>query len=163
MRSLRKGCRAGTVYLRRGRFKEGRSLISHFDLHTSDGKEPFEERSIAFQGDTQVFGRDFATLAPLRLELGAFRAEGIRQSFHHLADESIRLFDCSSRLIDKPGLNRIPPCAEPAAFLVMKERHGLVRGLHRTSGTPFSFYWDAFVHDALRNAPSSVFNRSSNS
>src|SRR5262245_55924277 len=110
--------------------------------------------------------------------------------FEHLTDKRIRLFDRGSRLIDEPGLNRVPPGAESPPFVVVEQQDWF---LFRSSGTfwiggrtsflilarscfaihwtpltvrnrtPFPIDGDAFVHDALLIAPSSVFRRSSNS
>ena len=71
MKSVRKGCRAGTVYLRRSRFNQGWDEEADLDVEADlkvrlyqpaprvkglYGQEPFEERSIAFLRDPQVFG-----------------------------------------------------------------------------------------------------------
>ena len=51
-------------------------------MNFSDGEQALKERTIALQGDAQVFRGNVIAAIPLLFEFGAFLGENFRQAFH---------------------------------------------------------------------------------
>jgi hypothetical protein len=67
-----------------------------------------EERTVALQGDAQVFGGDVVATIPLMFEIGALFREDLREALHGRGDQSIRLLNGFARLVDEAGLEFVP-------------------------------------------------------
>jgi hypothetical protein len=79
-----------------------------FLAYRLDRKQSLEERTVALQGDPQIFGRDVVTAIPLVFEIGALFREDLGEAFHGSGDQSIRLLDGFARLVNEAGLDFVP-------------------------------------------------------
>src|SRR5438128_3514800 len=83
----------------------------------SDVQESVEESAVALQGDTQIFGGNVVSPAPLAFQFRPFSGEAIRQMLDHFCNQRVCLLDRSARLINEASLNLRPPRSEAACFL----------------------------------------------
>src|SRR5262249_42503128 len=55
-------------------------------------------------------------------ELPTLVGESVGESLQHLADQGVRFFDCTTRLVDEARLDAAPACAKRRRVLVDEER-----------------------------------------
>jgi len=85
-----------------------------------------EKRPVAPQCKTEILGRDIIAAIPLALEFRPFSREHFSQALHRYCDKIICLLHCSSRLVNKTHLDRIPPRTEILCFFKRKQRRCLL-------------------------------------
>jgi hypothetical protein len=93
-----------------------------------------KKRTIALERDAKVFGGDVVAAIPLVFEFGAFLGENLGQTLHGRRDESVRLLDRTTRLVDEGGLNALPAVSQVFKLVVREKRCAATRIVDIGSG-----------------------------
>src|SRR5438876_115385 len=88
----------------------------------SKSKQAIEERTIAPQCLSQIFGRDVVSTVPLMFQLSPLRGKLLRNTFHDTGNQAVCLLHRCTRLVDEADLCFVPPCTKVVKFVVGEER-----------------------------------------
>jgi hypothetical protein len=96
--------------------------LSHTQCCWLGGEESVEERAVAGECDTEVFGGDVVAPVPLFFEALSFVREACCESLHQVGYKGVGLLDGVARLIDEAGLDLPPASGEMLALIVGEKR-----------------------------------------
>src|SRR5258707_608110 len=90
----------------------------------SKSKQAIEERTIAPQCLSQIFGRDVVSTVPLMFQFSPLRGKRLRNAFQDGGNQAVALLHRRTRLVHKADLRLVPPSTKLVEFVVGEELSG---------------------------------------